>query len=288
MRGLDFDASGLCRVVGAPAFGRQDRGHAPGGPADRFGMWAGNALLGQDRHAPALEIVHLPEVRFTDPALFVISGAPRKRPRLGGAASGAAIEVEHGVVYAARAGDRLVLGPPEQGLRTYLCVDDEHRPDRAGRRRPAFDDICRTADPGGAIRVIPGPEHGWLASPGAVWDRAWRLTREMSDVGLRIVPADEAVPVPAADPPEITSGPVADGTVQLTPAGLVVLLRQRPTLGGYPRIATVSDVDIDRLAQYQPGQTLRFRAVSADEAAALYRQREQDLADLGEGLGLLG
>lgn len=290
--GLDIDEGGWCRVVSAPAYGRQDLGHAPGGPMDRFAMGVGNALLGQDRFAPALEVVHVSEVRFTRPSLFALSGAPRHRPRLVRGSSGEEVALDHAQVAIAAAGDRLVLGRPLRGLRTYVCVRSgraEESAEWAGRRRPEFDAVCRTADADGALRVTLGPEHDRLASPEAMWGRAWQLTRQMSDVGLRLTPvatgSTGASELPAAVPPEITSGPVADGTIQLTPAGPVVLLRQRPTLGGYPRVATVIDVDIDRLAQYQPGQGLRFKVVSAEEALRWFRQRENDWAALIEQLG---
>ncbi|MBB6428954.1 hypothetical protein [Algisphaera agarilytica] len=284
---LDYDAGGLCRVVSAPAYGRQDLGHAPGGPMDRFAVWVGNAMLGQERYAPALEVVHLSEVRFAGPSCFVLSGAPRDRVRLVRRDNSDESALRHAVVYRAEAGDRLVLGRSSRGLRTYVCVRPEGTEDSsdvAGRSRPPFEDICNTADADGAIRVTPGPEHDSLADPDAMWGRAWQLTREMSDVGLRLGPtANDVSAMPTAQPAEITSGPVADGTVQLTPTGPLVLLRQRPTLGGYPRIATVIDVDLDRLSQYQPGQALRFRLVSAEQALALFRQREDDLAALLAG-----
>lgn len=284
--GLDIDEGGLCRVVSAPAYGRQDLGHAPGGPMDRFAVGVGNALLEQDRYAPALEVVHVTEVRFTRPTIFVLCGAPRHRPRLVRGSSGNEVGLDHAQVASADAGDRLVLGRPSRGMRTYVCVRPEGPAGLVGRRRPGFDEVCRTVDADGALRVVVGPEHDRLASPEALWGQAWRLTREMSDVGLRLAPAaGGAAALPIADPPEITSGPVADGTVQLTPAGPVVLLRQRPTLGGYPRVATVIDVDVDRLAQYQPGQGLRFKVVSAEEALGWYRQREDDWAALIEQLG---
>ncbi|MEM9419882.1 MAG: hypothetical protein AAGA25_12650 [Planctomycetota bacterium] len=285
--GLDYDGRGLCRLVSAPTYGRQDLGHAPGGPMDRFAVWVGNAILEQNRYAAALEVVYLPEARFTESSWFVLSGARRDRPRLLRRGTSGEEPLQHAVVYRAEAGDRLVLGRPSRGLRTYVCVrrDSQDLPgDLAGRHRPPFDEICRTADADGAIRVTAGPEYGCLVDSTAMWKTSWQLTQKMSDVGVRLTPAatDKAA-MPTAQPSEITSGPVADGTIQLTPTGPLALLRQRPTLGGYPRIATVIDVDLDRFAQYQPGQSLRFKLVTNEQALALYQQREDDLASLIAG-----
>ena len=280
--GLTLGAGGLARVVGAPAYGRQDVGHAPGGPADRFAHWSGNALLDQDRHAPAVEAVFAPQLTFTEPAAFVLTGAPRPGATLT-SARGDDRPVTHATVAAAGPGDTLSLRPASPGLRTYVCLRPGPTPSALlGRTRPPFHTVCTTAPSDGALRITPGPEFANLKNPSAFLDPRWRLTTTMSDAGVRLNPAVASTPPPVADPPEITSGPVADGVVQLTPAGPLVLLRQRPTLGGYPRIATVVDVDIDRLAQYTPGDTVRFRMVTPAVALELYVQREDDLRALQE------
>ena len=280
--GLVIASGDLARVVGAPAYGRQDVGHAPGGAADRFAHWTGNTLLEQIRHAPAVEAVFASRLTLTAPAAFVLTGAPRPRAILT-PAGGDDRPVPHATVVAAREGDTLSLGPASPGLRTYVCLRPGPTPPALlDRARPPFNTVCTTADPDGALRVTPGPEFASLAEPGAFLGPRWRMSRSMSDAGVRLDPAVTSAPPPAADPPEITSGPVADGVVQLTPAGPLVLLRQRPTLGGYPRIATVVDVDIDRLAQHTPGDTVRFRVVTPAVALELYRQREDDLRTLQE------
>lgn len=61
----------------------------------------------------------------------------------------------------------------------------------------------------------------------------------------------------ALDP--IITSPVLPGTVQLTPAGqLMILMRDGQTTGGYPRILQLSEMAINRLSQKTPGQTFRF------------------------------
>jgi allophanate hydrolase subunit 2 len=40
----------------------------------------------------------------------------------------------------------------------------------------------------------------------------------------------------------------------------VLFLADHPVTGGYPVIGYVTDADVDRCAQLQPGQALRFRA----------------------------
>lgn len=76
---------------------------------------------------------------------------------------------------------------------------------------------------------------------------------------------------------DILSAPVQDGSVQSTGKGLIALLRDRGTLGGYPRVATVIDCDVDRLAQLLPGNRVRFELVDRNEARRLCLLQEKAL-----------
>lgn len=78
----------------------------------------------------------------------------------------------------------------------------------------------------------------------------------------------------------MVSEAVADGTVQLTPSGPIVLLRHRQTTGGYPRIFNVITADIDLLGQYGPNQVIRFSQVSREEACEFARQKEMVLEQI--------
>jgi allophanate hydrolase subunit 2 len=78
----------------------------------------------------------------------------------------------------------------------------------------------------------------------------------------------------------MVSAPVNDGTVQLTPSGPIILLRQRQTVGGYPRVLNVISADVDLLGQYAPFQFLYFRLVSLKEAQHAARTKKEDLERL--------
>ena len=81
------------------------------------------------------------------------------------------------------------------------------------------------------------------------------------------------------EPFEMISEAVGFGTVQVPPDGQpIVLMADRQTTGGYPKIASVASVDLPLLAQRVPGETLRFAPVTLDEAQALYLEREREFA----------
>ena len=55
-------------------------------------------------------------------------------------------------------------------------------------------------------------------------------------------------------------------------------MADRGTTGGYTKIATVIAVDIPKLAQALPGNTVTFHAVSVEEAHRLLNEREEAIA----------
>ncbi|MFS1511498.1 biotin-dependent carboxyltransferase family protein [Chengkuizengella sp. SCS-71B] len=71
---------------------------------------------------------------------------------------------------------------------------------------------------------------------------------------------------------------VTMGTIQVPPDGFPrILLADRQTIGGYPRIAQVASVDLPFIAQLKPGDTVMFQEISLEEAEFLYLQQEKDI-----------
>jgi antagonist of KipI len=80
---------------------------------------------------------------------------------------------------------------------------------------------------------------------------------------------------------DMLSEAVAFGTVQVPPEGQpIVLMADRQSSGGYPRIAQVASVDLPRLAQAMPGEPLRFELIELAAAQHLLLQRAQRLSAL--------
>jgi antagonist of KipI len=78
-------------------------------------------------------------------------------------------------------------------------------------------------------------------------------------------------------PLELISEAALPGTMQLPPSGQpIALLAEAPVTGGYPRVGQVAMVDLPRLAQRRPGDTVCFHETTLDEALtrlAAHRQR---------------
>ena len=74
----------------------------------------------------------------------------------------------------------------------------------------------------------------------------------------------------------IISEGIALGAIQVPPDGQpIVLMRDRQTIGGYPKLGTVLSVDIEKLGQAMPGQKVQFYVSDIKTAYALRIQREQ-------------
>lgn len=276
---MSFQGKGMYWLRSAPCFGRQDVGVSPGGPMDRFALQTGNLLLGSPADDEALEFVRPPRVGFHRPVYFVLTGAHiqailRSENR-------ADVVVGHGCVTFAPAGSSLLFGRKTRGLRGYLCARASltPAPDDAflHRRRGPFAETFSWFDPLGKIRLVEGPEYSRLCQPEAFFRQPWRVSREASDMGIRLEGGAEL----QAEMGSLISDAVADGTVQLTPNGPIILLKHRQTVGGYPRVYNVISADVDLLAQFAPGQRLRFRKVTLVEAVAAALQKRAQLEAMG-------
>ena len=80
---------------------------------------------------------------------------------------------------------------------------------------------------------------------------------------------------------ELISEATLPGTLQLPPSGQpIALLAEAPVTGGYPRIGQIAAVDLPRLAQRRPGDTVCFRQTTLDEASLRQAGQQQRLTRL--------
>jgi 5-oxoprolinase (ATP-hydrolysing) subunit C len=86
----------------------------------------------------------------------------------------------------------------------------------------------------------------------------------------------------------IVSDGTVNGSIQIPGNGqAIVLMPDRGTSGGYPKIATVISADLGRLAQIPVGQRFRFAAVSVAEAQDEARKFAELLRTLPDRLRLI-
>ncbi|MGI4762256.1 MAG: biotin-dependent carboxyltransferase family protein [Janthinobacterium lividum] len=135
------------------------------------------------------------------------------------------------------------------------------------------------------VRALPGPEYEQFApeSQRAFWNEDFAVTTEADRMGARL----SGPPLGRLTATELLSSAVTFGTVQVPAGGQpIVLLADRQTTGGYPRLAQVISADLRQLAQALPGTRLRFQPVGMAEAQALYLAQERRLRTLARAVSL--
>jgi biotin-dependent carboxylase-like uncharacterized protein len=105
------------------------------------------------------------------------------------------------------------------------------------------------------LRIWRGPE--WDGFTGEALrqflEQTWRVSSQSDRAGYRLegIALESRLRMPSA--------PVAVGAIQVPPNGLpIVLLRDGPTVGGYPRLAILDAAGVSRFTQCAPGTGVRF------------------------------
>lgn len=254
-----------------------------GGAADRAALAVGNALVGNPPDAAAVEVTLAgPVLTAEHPTAVVLFGAPF-------AVSASGTAVTPGTTFQLEPGDTLTIGPTPAGARGYLCVAGGFDGPLVLGSRSALeplkaDDVltcgpswCAPRGLGFAalpddeplvLRALPGPQRDWFADDG-FFRHTYGVTPASNRMGVRL--AGEPL---TRRPGELVSEAVSPGAVQVANDGLPIVLGvDGQTIGGYPKVAHVIRADLDRLAQLRPGDRVRFRLVSWEEAEVAARER---------------
>ena len=85
-------------------------------------------------------------------------------------------------------------------------------------------------------------------------------------------------------PKSIISEPTMPGGVQIPADEQPIILMVEQTVGGYTKIVTVISVDLPKVAQATPGDTIRFERVLLETAHLLYQEQQKKIQDLEDRL----
>jgi biotin-dependent carboxylase-like uncharacterized protein len=272
-------------------YGAQRYGLTPSGAMDRLGLAAANTLVGNEPFAAAIEIGPF-GAKFTarDGAVRVaLSGAPR-----GSDIAERAIIFDTSMTLAE--GETLTLGFAKGGSFSYLAIEGgiEGEPmfgslavnARTGIGSPyprplQAGDVLQTKAASstaerrielppaatGPNRVVLGPQDDEFSDEAKTMflDSEWKISATSDRMGYRL----EGPVIRHLHGHNIVSDGTVDGSIQVPGNGApIVLMPDRGTSGGYPKIATLITADLGRFAQTPAGSSFRFRAVSIAEAQA--------------------
>jgi allophanate hydrolase subunit 2 len=162
-----------------------------------------------------------------------------------------------------------------------LRVGESHGEAREiiGRRLPP--DVIPPDTREKEIRIVLGPQDDYLAPEGIreFFEARWKVSSKADRMGYRFQGGPEVkwaekahTDIGGPNPDNIIDDGIPLGGIQL-PGGIepIVLLVDGPSAGGFVKIGCVIRADIDRLGQAKTGGPIRFKKVTLDEAAAIYR-----------------
>lgn len=292
----------LTTVQDRGRYGYQRFGVPVSGGMDQFALRAANLLVGNDDGAACLELTVLgPRVRFLADTWIALTGADLA-PQLNGQPL-----PRWQSVRVAR-DDVLSFGGAQDGMRAYLAVAGgldvpvvmgsrstyvkagiggfQGRALKAGDVLSALPPRSGFAErklPAGVeppvygheyeVRVVLGPQDSAFTREGikTFLESRYVVSIQSDRMGYRL----EGPPIQHVKGPDIVSDGTPLGAVQVPGNRLpIVLLADRGTTGGYTKIATVISVDISKLAQAMPGDSVRFRVVTLEQAHAILREQE--------------
>lgn len=249
------------------AFGKQDRGISPKGANDQTSFITALSLLGNPTVFKCFEIFFTKEIIFNEDVIFTLTGAHCKEMSLNGK------KIDHACVYAAKKGDVLKLSKFLKGFRIYLMAS-KMKIGRVGKMSKAYTHYFPQKV--SYVRVTKGPEYDYLKED--FFKHIYKISTHSDMSGLRLEKKLQAQRY------DIITSAVTDGTIQLTKEGPIVLMRHRQTTGGYPRIFNVIEADMDRLAQYPHGTSVRFELISMEKSIELLLEYERTLQRIQEDL----
>src|SRR5436853_377679 len=144
---------------------------------------------------------------------------------------------------------------------------------RAAVRLPPTDITPRSR-----VRIVLGPQDAYFTPEGlrALLGSTYTVSQASDRMGMRL----EGPPLEhSAKGYNIVTDGTAHGSIQVPGNGLpIILLADRQTTGGYPKIAAVISAAIPALGRLTPGAKITFEAVDIEAAEAAARQLAADIA----------
>ena len=293
-------------------WGLQALGVPVAGPMDLCSHRLANALVGNDPAAATLEVTLVgPELEFDAEGVVAIAGAEFEI-----AVDGRSVPLNAAFLVAA--GARLRFGRRLRGARAYLAVEGgiavpptlgsrathvisamgglDGRPIRGGDVLPLTDSVRtgwpRTNEPrtpivplpdrAARLRVLAGPQADLFSRDAldVLQSAPYTISSTSDRMGFRL------------DGPKLTHARGADIISDATPLGVlqvpasgqpILLMADRQTSGGYPKIATVISADMSVAGQLGPGDAITFAVCTPREALAALISQERALMAIEAG-----
>ncbi len=290
-------------------YGFSQFGVPPSGALDPFSLRVGNLLVGNEEDEACLEITLTGlRIRSLKEVAIAITGGDLS-PTLNGES------LEMWQTHLLVQDDIITFKKVKSGCRAYLSVSGgfavprmmgsystylsgrfgglEGRPlrkgdilhtsnsfslDKLGLRFPS--DWIPSPEKEVMLRVIPGPQDHHFTDRGfrTLTSSSYEVTPQCDRMGVRLEgPRIER----RSDVEEsIISEGMISGAIQVPGDGKPIIILTELVTGGYTKIATIISTDLKRVAQLKPGDRVKFKPISIEEAHHLLEEQEDRLNEL--------
>jgi len=292
----------LTTVQDLGRWGYQGEGVPVAGPMDLYSHRLANRLAGNIDEAATLEVTMIgPELEAEGEVVCAVAGAEF-------ALTVGERHVRSTAPFVVPAGARVRFGARRRGARAYLAVRGGFDVPRSfgsratslisgigpfGGRALKSGDRLRTGNDasmatvagqplalptGGArLRVVLGP-HEWMFTTDAIESllrSRFIVTAQSNRMGYRL----EGTTLLHVDRADILSDATPMGSLQVPASGQpILLMADRQTTGGYPKIGTVISADLPLAGQLAPGDWIEFARCTPAAAVEALRRQEARLA----------
>ncbi len=279
------------------------------GVADRFAAETANRLAGNDPGAALLEtaLARLELLALSDLVIAVTGGNLTPSINRDPLPMWRSVSV--------RPGDRIGFRGRKTGFRAYLAVQGGFSGEEYLRSRSVFvrglmgqplraKAVLETEEAGTSnlrqrilpaemipdyfqkkpLGVILGPQDDRFTPQGieTFLTSEYKVSARSDRMGYRL----EGPKIDHVQGADIISECLPRGAIQVPGDGLpILLLWDAQVSGGYTKIANVISADLDTLAQIMPGDPLRFRKSSLEEAHQALRRQEERLEEIRSAFG---
>lgn len=310
MKSTAMSDAALSVVSAGPHVSIQDAGRSGfmrfgvpmSGPMDRSSFVAANLALGNNPGTPAIEVsmggISI-ECDSGDLSVAVAGGAF--------VVESTGLKTSSWTIIPLRAGERLTVRSGPWGSWTYLAFAGELLAERwlrsasthvmsgfgggkvapgqrlfirgASRREEREGAIPRpvTARTKSELHVVLGPQDRFFTDDALITllSRSFYVSGACDRMGATL----EGPALVPKGPLDILSEPIIRGSIQVSGDGTpTILLADHQTTGGYPKIATVLDCELDTFVQMRGGDEIRFISLNPLQAINLARGRAAALS----------
>lgn len=287
----------LSLLIDSGRRGKQHQGFCQSGPMDEEAFWWANYLAGNAEGSPCIELIGRIALQFDDntqvavtgrDAVCYVNGQPKSPFE----------------TLFIQAGDKIVVDSEHTGSKAYLAIHGQWRvpsplqsastviregmgglgnkgsalavgdeidietPTVSSSHKALCPHHWPTYDFNKPLAVILGYQEDKFSvlNKRRLFSSDYTVTTNINRMGYRL----SGVPI-HCDISKMRSEAIHLGAMQVPPDGQpIVMMRDRQTLGGYPKVGSVSLLDLNRLAQAVPGETVTFISQHYDDARAAF------------------